>query len=66
MPKGTVLEFTEQAGFGKMQLDTGDVVNFDCVVCDTMDIEVGDVADVEIKELAGRMVVRRAMFNKGD
>ena len=41
-------------------------MNFDCVVCDTMDIEVGDVANVEIKEIAGRKLVRKCIFGKGD
>ena len=66
MPRATVTEFTTEQGFGKIQLESGEVLNFDVVVCDTMDIDVGDECEVETKELAGRLVARRVVFGKGD
>ncbi len=63
MARATVLEFSQQ-GFGKLQLDSGEIYTFDVLVCDTMEIDAGDTADVVLKELAGRVRVREVRFDK--
>jgi len=66
MPKGKVLEFTQERGFGKLQLEDGTVMNFDASVIDKFDIKPGDVGDVTLKEIRGRTVVRRVDFTEDD
>lgn len=62
MPKGKVIEFTQEKGFGTLQLEDGTVLNFDASVINTFDIGPGDVGEVELKEIRGRQIVRRVDF----
>ena len=63
MPKGKVLEFTQEKGFGKMELEDGTVVTFDASVISSFDIGPGDVGEVEFRELRnGRRVIAKVDF----
>lgn len=63
MPQGKVIEFTQEKGFGKIELEDGTVLNFDASVINTFEIGPGDVGEVELRELRnGRQVVARVDF----
>jgi len=64
MPRGKVIEFSHEKGFGQIQLDDGSLMNFDASVASTFDIQPGDLATVTLRELAGRRLITRVEFDK--
>lgn len=59
MPRAQVTEFKEEQGFGKLRLEDGTELRFDASVASTFDIQVGDQAEVTLKELGTRTIVRK-------
>jgi len=63
MPRGKVVEFTQEKGFGKIQLEDGSVLNFDASAASSFEIGPGDEGEVELRELRGRKIVTRIDFD---
>ena len=64
MPRGKVIQFSQEKGFGQIQLEDGTVMNFDASVASTFDIQPGDMAEVTVRTLGGRQVAMRVEFDK--
>jgi len=62
MPRGKVLEFAKERGYGKIQLEDGSVMNFDASVINTFEIGPGDIGEVTIRDIRGRQVIARVDF----
>jgi hypothetical protein len=63
MLKGTVIEFTQEKGFGKIELEDGTVLNFDASVASHFEIGPGSVGEVHLREIRGRRIITRIDFN---
>ena len=61
--KGTVIEFTQEKGFGKIELEDGSVMNFDASIISRFNIGPGDVGEVQFREIAGTKIISRIEFD---
>lgn len=61
--KGTVIEFTQERGFGRIELEDGSIMNFDASIISRFDIGPGDVGEVELREIAGMKIISRIEFD---
>ena len=64
MVKGTVVEFTMEKGYGRIELEDGQIVIFDAGVMSTFDVKPGDTGEITYRELRnGRKVISRIDFD---
>ena len=59
MPKGKIIEFAQEKGFGKIQLEDGTILNFDGSVLSTFDVQPGAVGEIEFREIRGRKIIAK-------
>lgn len=69
MPKATVLEYSEEKGFGKLRLDdTGEEMSFDVSACNKLIIKAGESGEVTLgtSRVTGKPKVKMLVFADGD